>query len=530
MVKTKNNKPLIGKEFIQNLAVDQECKSFTQGKKGVMLCKCCFKFGSNLELVKDVFHALHKEFWDQERPSNIPNKEKAAFEGRKLAVFLEKYCTFLCKHKPMYEFPLPNSKGIITVCLPTLMRVFGLPKVSFFVVQHEHTHDTKRIGLTMLKYFSKNFTTKANMKQFYYRFRTWFPQPVMPLSPDNVQAVKIIETNLGGKMLRLSKPMMESIQVIYEKHLTKISKMTQVSHGGENIWFGPPSKMEDWNGLKKKKTRALHDGLIKAVNLLWKKSPQAIKNFQYKMSCLFSKLGPENPNGIPQVGHTDYSEKSVKLTEQEVGVKPLVGFTPMHEDGCMLLIFPDKFKKGKPVPNAKPEQYYLYIPYGLALILPGHVVHAGGFCFGQSTKATVASPTDISQFTNHRLHFFLCPDQRSVDEANNDENEVILEEDNTGLVTYSKPVKANDPHYKPDVKVFNKLHHSLLQDFVPQDDIMISNDSEEQKEKEETQKKVKATKKNNRSSKNKSKVVKKKAKVVKKKIKAGNKKTRATKK
>ncbi len=104
MVKTKNNKPLIGKEFIQNLAVDQDCKSFTQGKK-VMLCKCCSKFGSDLDLVKDVFHALHKEFWDLEHPSNIPNKDKAAFEGRKLAIFLEKYCTFLCKHKPMYEFP-----------------------------------------------------------------------------------------------------------------------------------------------------------------------------------------------------------------------------------------------------------------------------------------------------------------------------------------------------------------------------------------------------------------------------------------
>jgi len=58
------------------------------------------------------------------------------------------------------------------------------------------------------------------MKQFYYRFCTWFPQPVMPLSPDNAQAVKIIETNLGGKMLPLSKPILAAIQVIYERHLT----------------------------------------------------------------------------------------------------------------------------------------------------------------------------------------------------------------------------------------------------------------------------------------------------------------------
>jgi len=58
------------------------------------------------------------------------------------------------------------------------------------------------------------------------------------------------------------------------------------------------------------------------------------------MTCLFSKLSPDNPNCIPQV----------------VGIKPLVGFTPMHEDGCMLLIFPEKYKKGKPIPEAMPEQ------------------------------------------------------------------------------------------------------------------------------------------------------------------------------
>jgi len=83
----------------------------------------------------------------------------------------------------------------------------------------------------------------------------------------------------------------------------------------------------------------------------------------------------------------------------------------------------------------------------------------------------------------------LCPDKRSFDEANSDENEVYLKEDNTGVVTYSEKSKA-DP-YKPDEMVFNKLNHSLLQDFVPQDE-NISNKSEEEKEK------VKARKKNPR--------------------------------
>jgi len=91
------------------------------------------------------------------------------------------------------------------------------------------------------------------------------------------------------------------------------------------------------------------------------------------------------------------------------------------------------------------------------------------------------------------------------------------------VVTYSEQGKAGGPHYKPDDKVFNKLHHSLLQDFVPQDDISSSNDSEEEEEeKEKPQEKVKASKK-------KSKLVKKQAMVVKKKVKVGKKKTKVTK-
>ena len=62
------------------------------------------------------------------------------------------------------------------------------------------------------------------------------------------------------------------------------------------------------------------------------------------------------------------------------------------------------------------------------------------------------------------------------------------------MVTYSEKSKA-DP-YKPDEKVFNKLHHSLLQDFVPQDE-NINNENEEEEE-DKLQEKVKARKKNPR--------------------------------
>jgi len=146
------------------------------------------------------------------------------------------------------------------------------------------------------------------------------------------------------------------------------------------------------------------------------------------------------------------------------------------------------------------------------------VVYAPGFCFDQSTKSNAASPPKIPVH-QPLSSLFLCPDKRSFDEANSDENEVYLKEDNTGVVTYSEKSKA-DP-YKPDEMVFNKLNHCLLQDFVPQDE-NISNESEEEEE-DKPQEKVKARKKKSKAIKKKAKVVKKKAKVVKKKVKVGKK-------
>jgi len=67
---------------------------------------------------------------------------------------------------------------------------------------------------------------------------------------------------------------------------------------------------------------------------LWMKSPEAI----IFLNCLFSKLSVENPNGVPQT-HTDYTSKSIATTFEALQVNTLIAFTPMHEDGCMLLIW-----------------------------------------------------------------------------------------------------------------------------------------------------------------------------------------------
>jgi len=137
---------LLGEQFINNLSEEQDCKPFTKGKDKVKDCKCCSKFACNLQIVKDIFHGLHKEFWALSQPTNIPAQELSVVEGEIIANFLQKYCTFLSARKPFYEFPVPDGNAVISICLPTAMRIFGGTKTSFQIVQQQHTKDKKGLA------------------------------------------------------------------------------------------------------------------------------------------------------------------------------------------------------------------------------------------------------------------------------------------------------------------------------------------------------------------------------------------------
>jgi len=43
-------------------------------------------------------------------------------------------------------------------------------------------------------------------------------------------------------------------------------------------------------------------------------------------------------------------------------------------------------KRSKKKIDPKPGQYYLYIPKGMIVILPGDTIHAGSFCFGSKLE------------------------------------------------------------------------------------------------------------------------------------------------
>jgi len=151
----------------------------------------------------------------------LPNKmesqaDQSKAEGSNLAMFLAKYCVFLSEKKPLYEFPvIPEGKKTIRLCLPTTVRIFGLPTSTFQIVQALHTKDKKKIGLSMLKYFTQKFTGKTKMLAFYQTFRLWFPQEVVPVTQSFSQAVNLIETALLGKIMLLDENAQAAVKYIF---------------------------------------------------------------------------------------------------------------------------------------------------------------------------------------------------------------------------------------------------------------------------------------------------------------------------
>jgi len=120
---------------------------------------------------------------------------------------------------------------------------------------------------------------------------------------------------------------------------------------------------------------------------------------EYETVFLFSELN-ETRDNIPQKAHVDLGDDLMQFEEKNIGAKSCIGFTPINPDGMMILVWTDeKHKKFRTleeinqdhIRKAKdiyvvPGQYFLYIPHGVFVALPGDAIHAGGFCFGRKYK------------------------------------------------------------------------------------------------------------------------------------------------
>jgi hypothetical protein len=222
---------------------------------------------------------------------------------------------------------------------------------------------------------------------------------------------------VNGQIITLSEESLKAVDDIGQYHRPKT--VQSVTFGGTNIIYGFPSGLPEWNGLtKNKKHKALQKQIVDAC-----KFPQMF----CKVSYMWSELIADNK---PQCVHTDFTPELVEKTDP----KPMIGFTSIAKEGMMLLVWtripvasdydpkPKKKKQKTGLPKEDDEafeHYFLYIPRGILLLIQGNVAHSGGFCFGQN---------GLKDETNHRLHFYCCPNEETKLDVDKGKNHNLLDD------------------------------------------------------------------------------------------------------
>jgi len=107
---------------------------------------------------------------------------------------------------------------------------------------------------------------------------------------------------------------------------------------------------------------------------------------------------------VPQKAHQDQDSSITDEELETLGIKSLIGFTPISEDGMMVVVWTEgKLKKYRSKAtmveidekrisknfDVAPGQYYLYIPRGVFVALPADTIPAGRFCFGKKESLPV---------------------------------------------------------------------------------------------------------------------------------------------
>jgi len=224
--------------------------------------------------------------------------------------------------------------------------------------------------------------------------------------------------------------------------------LTNGSNGGDNIWYGPPAKtLPQWNSFNK------HPKLLPFIEQVG----GAIKNhwdnktnfMEYETVFLFSELN-ETRDNISQKAHVNLTEELIKFKDSKLGAKSLIGFTPINPDVMMILVWTDERpKKHRTKEEIKqdhdrrakdfpvtPGKYFLYIPHGIFVALPGDTIHAGGFCFGRKWPCPTKSnrkQNNVHYFQNQHLHFTFCCASLAVEEASGETNIIIVGDDKSLL-------------------------------------------------------------------------------------------------
>ena len=405
MVKDKHAKAL---HFIENMKISDKCIGYDARGKNC----CCLKqfLGDEISIrdSKNFFCNISYDLWN-----GIGEDDDEDMMKEKIIDFLIPFHVVINKKEICFEFQvpdeLPSVRETMEICLPTTCKLFGIPRrmgqaVKAALLRKEEAATNVLSTVAESKYIGSSF---------YRQFSNNLIVPVMPTSP---KARKIVKA-LNGQIISLSEDSLKAVDHIGQYHRPKT--VQSVTFGGNNIIYGFPSGLPEWNGLtKNKKHQALQKQIVDAC-----KFPQMF----CKVSYMWSELIADNK---PQCVHTDFTPELVEKTDP----KPMIGFTSIAKEGMMLLVWtripvasdydpkPKKKKQKTGLPKEDDEafeHYFLYIPRGILLLIQGNVAHSGGFCFGQN---------GLKDETNHRLHFYCCPNNETKLDVDKGKNHNLLDD------------------------------------------------------------------------------------------------------
>jgi len=144
----------------------------------------------------------------------------------------------------------------------------------------------------------------------------------------------------------------------------------------------------------------------------------------------------------------------------------MIAFYPLYQDGCIVLIWVDYYNEFQPDCKDLLGEYYLYIPFGVLVILSGNITHAGGFCFSGEGQG-IGLLEHLKDFTNHQLYFFLYLNAVSYNEvyAEDKADEDAAKQKSKGRKKRAMeeiPCPPIDPKYKLEMPKFAKLSKAIL--------------------------------------------------------------------
>jgi len=173
----------------------------------------------------------------------------------------------------------------------------------------------------------------------------------------------------------------------------------------------------------------------------------------------------------------------------------MIAFCPLHQDCCIVLIWVDDYNAFQSDHMDLPGEYYLCIPFGVLVILAGNVTHAGGFCFSGEGQG-IGLLEYLKDFTNHRLHFFLCPNAASYNEVYTEDkaDEDAAKQKSKGRKKRAMeeiPCPPIDLKYKLEMSKFAKLSKAILATLSSDDEDDQSSNSSKDSDKKPTAKKKK---------------------------------------